>query len=137
MAATTRARTGNSKPRIVESIANAVAPKKTTKANTSKPRDTKVAAGRVTKPKTTTTTTKKTTGANVKTVKKPRTKTEKVADKVVGKSEEVVGDVEGKPGKKVCFIFALYACACTAFATYLWCACGIQCCVVDARRRQG
>jgi hypothetical protein len=38
---------------------------------------------------------------NVKTVKKPRTKTEKVVDKIVGTGEKVVGDVEGKPGKKV------------------------------------
>jgi hypothetical protein len=37
----------------------------------------------------------------VKTVKKPRTKTEKVVDKIVGKAEHIVGDVEGKPGKKV------------------------------------
>jgi hypothetical protein len=33
-------------------------------------------------------------------VKKPRTKTEKVVDKVVGKAEKLVGDVEGKPGQK-------------------------------------
>ncbi|KAI4609948.1 hypothetical protein J4E83_008513 [Alternaria metachromatica] len=88
----------------------------TTKANTSKPRTSKVASGRVTKPKAATTTTttkkttatkpkaaaapKKTTGPNVKTVKKPRTKTEKVVDKVVGKAEKIIGDVEGKPGKK-------------------------------------
>jgi hypothetical protein len=109
---------GNSKPRIVQQIENVVAPKTKTKANTSKPRTSKVATGRVTKPKATTTTTKKTsaakpkatttkaastkktTGANVKTVKKPRTKTEKVVDKVVGKAEKIVGDVEGKPGKK-------------------------------------
>jgi hypothetical protein len=38
-------------------------------------------------------------------VKKPRTKTEKVVDKVVGKAEKVVGDIEGKPGKKVCYLF--------------------------------
>ncbi|KAB2110175.1 hypothetical protein AG0111_0g1204 [Alternaria gaisen] len=118
MAATTRARTGNSKPRLVQQIENAIAPTKrstTTKANTSKPRTSKVASGRVTKPKATSTTTttkkttmskkpaaapKKTTGANVKTVKKPRTKTEKVVDKIVGKAEHIVGDVEGKPGKK-------------------------------------
>lgn len=101
---------GNSKPRIVQQIEAVVAPKKrtttTTKANTSKPRTSKVATGRVAKPKAaTTTTTKRTTkatGANVKTVKKPRTTTEKVVDKVVGKAEKIVGDVEGKPGKKVC-----------------------------------
>ncbi|KAG9193840.1 hypothetical protein G6011_03875 [Alternaria panax] len=119
MAATTRARTGNSKPRLVQQIENAIAPTKrstTTKANTSRPRTSKVASGRVTKPKAATTTTttskkttttkkpaaapKKTTGANVKTVKKPRTKTEKVVDKIVGKAEHIVGDIEGKPGKK-------------------------------------
>jgi hypothetical protein len=83
MPATTRARTGNSKPRIVQAIENVVAPK----ANTSKPRSTgATTGGRVTK------TTK---------VKKPRTKTEKVVDKIVGSGEKVVGDIEGKPGKKV------------------------------------
>jgi len=100
--ATTRARTGNSKPRIVEEIKAVVGPKKRAapkaKANTSKPRSNKVASGRVAKPKTTTTTTKG--GPNVKTVKKPRTKTEKVVDKIVGTGEKIVGDVEGKPGKK-------------------------------------
>ncbi|KAL1799579.1 hypothetical protein ACET3X_003616 [Alternaria dauci] len=118
MAATTRATTGNSKPRLVQQIENAIAPTKrstTTKANTSKPRTSKVASGRVAKPKSASTTTttkktttakkpaaapKKTTGANVKTVKKPRTKTEKVVDKIVGTAEHIVGDVEGKPGKK-------------------------------------
>ena len=33
-------------------------------------------------------------------MKKPRTKTEKIVDKIVGKAEKIVGDVEGKPGKK-------------------------------------
>ncbi|KNG48102.1 hypothetical protein DDE82_004866 [Stemphylium lycopersici] len=107
MAATTRARTGNSKPRVASAIESAVTPttkrSSTTKANTSKPRTStnstanKVVSSRVTKPKATT---PKKTGANVKTVKKPRTKTEKVVDKVVGKAENVIGDVEGKPGKK-------------------------------------
>ncbi|OAL43873.1 hypothetical protein IQ07DRAFT_258177 [Pyrenochaeta sp. DS3sAY3a] len=122
MAATTRARTGNSKPRIVQQIEAAVAPKKrtttTTKANTSKPRTSKVATGRVAKPKAATTTTTKrttkTTGANVKTVKKPRTTTEKVVDKVVGKAEKIVGDVEGKPGKKVCRWLRFVLCLCCA-----------------------
>lgn len=112
MAASTRASTGNSKPRIVQQIENVVAPKKrtttttTTKANTSKLRTSKVATGRVAKPKTFTTKSatgkkKKTaTGANVKTVKKPRTKTEKVVDKVVGGAQKVVADVTGQPGKK-------------------------------------
>jgi hypothetical protein len=59
---------------------------KTAKANTSQPR----AAGRITKPTSTT------------TVKKPRTKTQKVVDAIVGTGEKVVGDVEGRPGKKVC-----------------------------------
>jgi hypothetical protein len=92
---------GNSKPRVVQAIESALTPKKTTKANTSKPRTTKVTTGRVTKPKTTTTTT--TTTPATTTVKKPRTKTEKVVDTIVGKGEKVIGDVEGKPGKKVCF----------------------------------
>ena len=85
MPATTRARTGNSKPRVVQAIQNAITPK----ANTSKPRSSTkgTSTGRVTK------TTK---------VKKPRTKTEKIVDKIVGSGEKVVGDVEGKPGKKVC-----------------------------------
>ncbi|KAF2850222.1 hypothetical protein T440DRAFT_518337 [Plenodomus tracheiphilus IPT5] len=121
MAASTRASTGNSKPRIIQQIESIVAPKKrssnTTKANTSKPRTSKVTTGRVAKPKTSTTkttttsapkvgatknsaTVKTTTGANVKTVKKPRTKTEKVVDGVVGGVEKVVGDVTGRPGKK-------------------------------------
>jgi hypothetical protein len=78
---------GNSKPRIVQAIESTLAPtKKPTKANTSKPRTT-TTTGRVTKPAT---------------VKKPRTKTEKVVDTIVGKGEKVVGDVTGKPGKKVC-----------------------------------
>ncbi|KAJ4375840.1 hypothetical protein N0V83_001117 [Neocucurbitaria cava] len=111
MAATTRARTGNSKPRIVQQIENVVAPKKRTttttktKANTSKPRTSKVTTGRVAKPKTTsttkTTTTKSTAaGPRTKTVKKPRTKTEKVIDKVAGKIEKADGEVTGRPGKK-------------------------------------
>ncbi|KAH7356303.1 hypothetical protein BKA66DRAFT_445804 [Pyrenochaeta sp. MPI-SDFR-AT-0127] len=110
MAATTRARTGNSKPRIIQQIENVVAPKKRTttttktKANTSKPRTSKVTAGRVAKPKITTTkrttATTKATGANVKTVKKPRTKTEKVIDKVAGNTKKAVGEVTGRPGKK-------------------------------------
>ncbi|KAH9874144.1 hypothetical protein IAQ61_004773 [Plenodomus lingam] len=116
MAASTRASTGNSKPRIITQIATAVAPKKRTttsapKANTSKPRLSKATTGRVAKPKrssagttaTTPTGTRKkkvVTGANVKTVKKPRTKTEKVADAVVGGLEKVVGEVTGRPGKK-------------------------------------
>ncbi|KAF1840263.1 uncharacterized protein K460DRAFT_371471 [Cucurbitaria berberidis CBS 394.84] len=113
MAATTRARTGNSKPRIVQQIENVVAPKKRTttttktKANTSKPRtSSKVATGRVAKPKTTTTksstttTTKAAAGPRTKTVKKPRTKTEKVIDKVVGKVEKADGEITGRPGKK-------------------------------------
>ncbi|KAH7392383.1 hypothetical protein DE146DRAFT_634523 [Phaeosphaeria sp. MPI-PUGE-AT-0046c] len=87
MPATTRARTGSSKPRIIQAIESSIAPtKKTPKANTSKPRSTTgTASGRVTK---------------TTTVKKPRTKTEKVIDKIVGSGEKVVGDVEGKPGKK-------------------------------------
>ena len=95
MPASTRASTGNSKPRVVQQIENAVAPKKrtTTTANTSKPRTT---TGRVAKPKTTATT----TGPKTKVVKKRRTPTEKVKDKVVGTGEKLVGEVEGKPGKK-------------------------------------
>ena len=95
MPASTRASTGNSKPRIVQQIENAVAPKKrtTTTANTSKPRTT---TGRVAKPKTTATT----TGPRTKVVKKKRTPTEKAKDKVVGTAEKLVGEVEGKPGKK-------------------------------------
>jgi hypothetical protein len=76
----------------VQSIADAITPKtKTPKANTSKPRTT------ATKPKAA-------TGAGVVKAKKPRTKTEKVVDTIVGKSEKVIGDVEGKPGKKVRYI---------------------------------
>ena len=95
MPASTRASTGNSKPRLVQQIENAVAPKKrtTTTANTSKPRTT---GGRVAKPKTTATT----TGPKTKVVKKRRTPTEKAKDKVVGTAEKLVGEVEGKPGKK-------------------------------------
>ncbi|EFQ94917.1 hypothetical protein PTT_07244 [Pyrenophora teres f. teres 0-1] len=121
MAATTRARTGNSKPRLLTTFQNTLTPSNTTKANTSKPRSSssnKVVSGRVgkaspttttkktTKPKATTTTTKKTAatgagaGANVKMVKKPRTKTEKVVDAIAGTAEKVVGDVQGKSGKK-------------------------------------
>ncbi|EDU44529.1 hypothetical protein PtrSN002B_008364 [Pyrenophora tritici-repentis] len=111
MAATTRARTGNSKPRLLTTIQNTLTPtKNTTKANTSKPRSSnKVVSGRVGKASPSTTTTKKTTtakktpaakAANVKMVKKPRTKTEKVVDAVTGTAEKVVGDLEGKSGKK-------------------------------------
>ncbi|KAH6304878.1 hypothetical protein HBI37_094520 [Parastagonospora nodorum] len=87
MAATTRARTGNSKPRLIAALTPSSSTTKA-KANTSKPRDTKVA-----KPKAA-------TGAGVVKAKKPRTKTEKVVDKIVGTGEKVVGDVTGKPGKK-------------------------------------
>ncbi|KAL5115427.1 hypothetical protein ACEQ8H_006647 [Pleosporales sp. CAS-2024a] len=91
MAATTRARTA-------QAIENALTPnKKPTKttANTSKPRTTTTTS-------TTTTTTTKSRGrpAGVTKAKKPRTKTEKVIDKIVGSGEKVVGDIEGKPGKK-------------------------------------
>ncbi|EOA83552.1 hypothetical protein ACJQWK_00232 [Exserohilum turcicum] len=115
MGATTRARTGNSKPRIISNLESALPPTTSTKANTSKPRATKnngskVAGGRVTKAKSGTTATPTTSAtatakkdkpsANVKTVKKPRTKTEKAVDSVVGTAEKVVGDLQGKPGKK-------------------------------------
>lgn len=98
MPASTRASTGNSKPRIVQQIEDVVAPKKrtTTTANTSKPRANTTAAGRITKPKTTSTT----TGPRTKVVKKRRTPTEKAKDKVAGAAEKLVGEVEGKPGKK-------------------------------------
>jgi len=98
MAASTRASTGNSKPRIVQQIQNAVAPKKrtTTTANTSKPRANTTTTGRVAKPKATATT----TGPRTKVVKKRRTPSEKAKDKVVGTAEKLVGEVEGKPGKK-------------------------------------
>lgn len=98
MPASTRASTGNSKPRLVQQIENAVTPKKrtTTTANTSKPRANTTTTGRVAKPKATTTT----TGPRTKVVKKRRTPTEKVKDKVVGTAEKLVGEVEGKPGKK-------------------------------------
>ncbi|KZM23840.1 uncharacterized protein EKO05_0001049 [Ascochyta rabiei] len=97
MPASTRASTGNSKPRIVQQIEDVVAPKKrtTTTANTSKPRA-NTTAGRVAKPKLTATT----TGPRTKIVKKRRTPTEKAKDKVVGTAEKLVGDVKGKPGKK-------------------------------------
>jgi hypothetical protein len=93
---TTRAATGNSKPRVIAAIENTVAPKKSTKANTSKPRAKKVTAGRVEKKKAPAkaATTKKTT------VKKTAPKA--VKDKVVGKAKKAVGAVEGKPAKKVC-----------------------------------
>lgn len=81
---------GNSKPRVIAALTPSSATTKA-KANTSKPRDTKVA-----KPKAG-------TGAGVVKAKKPRTKTEKVVDKIVGTGEKVVGEVTGKPGKKVCF----------------------------------
>jgi hypothetical protein len=99
MPASTRASTGNSKPRIVQQIENAVAPKKrtTTTANTSKPRANTTTTGRITKPKATATTI---TGPRTKVVKKPRTPTEKAKDKVVGTAEKLVGEVEGRPGKK-------------------------------------
>ncbi|KAL6711616.1 hypothetical protein ACN47E_004550 [Coniothyrium glycines] len=88
--AATRSSTGSSKPRIIQQIQNTVAPKKrstTTAANTSKPRST-TTTGRVTK------------RTNVKNVKKPRTKTEKLTDKITGNAKRVSGDVQGKPGKK-------------------------------------
>ena len=93
MPASTRASTGNSKPRLMQQIENAVTPKKrtTATANTSKPR---TAGGRVAKPKAAT------TGPKTKVVKKRRTPTEKAKDKVVGTAEKLVGEVEGKPGKK-------------------------------------
>lgn len=108
MPATTRARTGSSKPRVIQAIENTIAPKKTTKANTSKPRSTGTASGRVTK------TTK---------VKKPRTKTEKVVDKIVGSGEKVVGDVEGKPGKKVRSYTRLSFEPWEFVASRVWCLC--------------
>ncbi|KAJ8116306.1 hypothetical protein OPT61_g2253 [Boeremia exigua] len=52
--------------------------------------------GRVAKPKAAA----PTTGPRTKVVKKKRTPTEKVKDKVVGTAEKVVGEIEGKPGKK-------------------------------------
>ena len=95
MPASTRASTGNSKPRLLQQVEDAITPKKrtTTTANTSKPRTT---TGRVSKPKTTTAT----TGPRTKIVKKKRTPTEKVKDKVAGAAEKLVGEGEGKPGKK-------------------------------------
>ena len=113
----THKKKGNSKPRIISNLESALPPTTSTKANTSKPRATKnngskVAGGRVTKAKSGTTATPTTSAtatakkdkpsANVKTVKKPRTKTEKAVDSVVGTAEKVVGDLQGKPGKKVC-----------------------------------
>jgi hypothetical protein len=68
----------------VQSIADAITPKtKTPKANTSKPRTT------ATKPKAA-------TGAGVVKAKKPRTKTEKVVDTIVGKGEKGGGGCRGE-----------------------------------------
>lgn len=94
---TTRAATGNSKPRVIQQIEAAVAPKKRTTANTSKPRAKKVAAGRVEKKSATTTAKPK------KTVAVKKSPAKKVVDKVAGKVKKAEGTVEGKPAKKVCF----------------------------------
>lgn len=95
MPASTRASTGNSKPRLLQQVENAITPKKRspTTANTSKPR---TATGRIAKPKAAASS----TGPRTKVVKKRRTPTEKVKDAVVGAAEKVVGEVQGKPGKK-------------------------------------
>ena len=96
---TTRAATGNSKPRIIAAVEEVVAPKKRggttkTKANTSKPRTKTVTSGRVSKPGP-----KPKAGGRTVHVKK--TPAKQLKDKVAGKVEKVEGDVEGKPGKKV------------------------------------
>ncbi|KAF2478071.1 uncharacterized protein BDR25DRAFT_308892 [Lindgomyces ingoldianus] len=89
--ATTRAKTGNSKPRVFAHVEEVVAPKKSTKANTSKPRAKKVTTGRVEK--------KKPAPATKKAP--PKKSAPKAAKaKVEGKLEKVKGEVEGKPGKK-------------------------------------
>ncbi|KAH7115182.1 hypothetical protein B0J11DRAFT_584488 [Dendryphion nanum] len=90
---TTRAATGNSKPRVIQQIEAVVAPKKRTTANTSKPRAKTVASGRVEKKSTTTTKPKKTVAVKKSPVKK-------VTDKVVGKAKKAEGTVEGNPAKK-------------------------------------
>jgi len=88
--ATTRAKTGNAKPRVFPKVEEAVTGKKTptSKANTSKPRAKKVSTGRVTK-----------APAEKKVVKK-KTPIKAVADKVNGAVLKAEGKVEGKPGKK-------------------------------------
>ncbi|KAF2876733.1 hypothetical protein BDV95DRAFT_590798 [Massariosphaeria phaeospora] len=105
MAAITRAKTGNSKPRLVQQVEAAITPGKTAKANTSKPRAKTVASGRVDKKKTTTTATaapKTTTKTKAAAAPAPKKKTpaKRVVDKVEGAVEKAVGEVGGKPGKK-------------------------------------
>jgi hypothetical protein len=92
--ATTRAKTGNAKPRVFPKTEEAVTGKKatTSKANTSKPRAKKVATGRVAKP-----------AAEKKVVKK-KTPLKAAADKVNGAVLKAEGKVEGKPEKKVSLI---------------------------------
>lgn len=88
--AQTRSATGHSKPRIFAAVEEAIAPKKSTKANTSKPRAQKVTAGRVEKKKA---------APKPKVVKKTPAKA--VKDKVAGKAKKAAGAVEGRPAKKV------------------------------------
>lgn len=124
---TTRAATGNSRPRIIDQIASEPATKKAprkkaapaAKANTSKPRDKKVASGRVGKKAATGTGTAKAKGkkAEAKTAKgeekaevaaeetKEETKgvVEKAEEKVEEVAEKVKETVKPKAAKKVCF----------------------------------
>lgn len=86
---TTRAKTGNSKPRVVEPISTA--PVRKTTGKTSKPRAKKVTTGRVGKSSST----------------KPETKVKKAATKAKGVVKKAEGAVEGKPGKKVCLEISL------------------------------
>lgn len=88
------------------------------KANTSKPRARKTAAaaagdktatGRVTKkkaaaaPKTKKTSTAAATATKKKAPKTVNQREPSLLDKVVGVKDKIVGTLEGKPGKKVCF----------------------------------
>jgi len=77
----TRSSTGNSKPRVIETVSTEPTRKRTT---TKKPKS-NTSAKRVTKPKT---------GGGVRK-HKPTLK-----DKAEGAIEKVVGKVEGKPGKE-------------------------------------
>lgn len=94
--ATTRAKTGNARPRVFAAVEEAVTGKKSTKANTSKPRAQKVTTGRVEKKKAPVV--KAAPAKKTTTVKKSPAK--KVADKVEGKAKKAAGKVEGKPEKK-------------------------------------
>lgn len=99
--ASTRAATGNSKPRIIPTVPTTTTTTKTTTKKTSKPVTANTPAKRApAAKKSTTTKAAKPVGVTKKApVKKPT-----VGDKIKGVVKKIEGSIEGKPAKKVCIL---------------------------------